>query len=571
MDPDSTESKKRRRLASSSTNEHSFFDSVTMKWNSDDPRQFQCSLEFHCISKVLASCTSASSFKISLADYLYRNFLNSIAGHPHIRTDLCSPTQFVVDRGNLVLDDSTAIILFSIFTPFEIENEMGSIEDVAKSVNNALQSSDCLTYCKLIEDQIYLRNLVLLQGLAFVANGSILARTDRVSDTPLKTATPFQSPSTLQREFNLPHSGVIRGMLIPRGVTVITGGGFHGKSTLLRALATGVFNKVPGDGREFVVIDSNSVCIRAEDGRYVHGVDVSPFIGSLPTVIGINPEYFMTTCASGSTSQASNIIEMIEIGMKTLLLDEDTCASNFMVRDSRMRAMVAHEPITPFIYRVNSLWLQFQISTIVVIGGNGDWFDVQDCTILLDNYICYDATKKALSISKTFSHGRVQYNGRGLVHRLPWPWTVLYRDRYPIITKDIILQEHKINVTKEGLFIYYGSILIDLSRLELVISNEAISLGIALAVQWICHRIITTGLPDPDNNGDIISMKSLGELLDIFEATAMNSNELLSLTRSETETKTFTFIRPRRADVGAAINRLRGMKFKYTNDSVNDV
>jgi hypothetical protein len=222
-------------------------------------------------------------------------------------------------------------------------------------------------------------------------------------------------------EFDLPHRGKITGMLIPKGVTVITGGGYHGKSTILNAIKMGVYNKISGDGREFVVTNSQAIAIRSEDGRYVSGVDISPFIDNLPVVTKIDPSNFSSNSASGSTSMAASVIESMEFQPELFLLDEDTCASNFMIRDSRMRSMISNEPITPFIYRVNSLYKQKGISTIVVIGGSGDWFDVQDTTIMMDNFKCEDATKKAISICKTFCTGRVQFNGRGLVHQLPWP------------------------------------------------------------------------------------------------------------------------------------------------------
>ncbi|CAN0498033.1 unnamed protein product, partial [Ectocarpus sp. 8 AP-2014] len=137
----------------------------------------------------------------------------------------------------------------------------------------------------------------------------------------------FRSPESLRREFRLPHRGVVKGMLVPRGVTVIVGGGYHGKSTLLRALAVGVYDKVPGDGRELAVADPGAVTIRAEDGRPVSAVDISPFISSLPSA-GVTTERFSTGAASGSTSQAANVVEALEAGATALLLDEDTCAGN---------------------------------------------------------------------------------------------------------------------------------------------------------------------------------------------------------------------------------------------------
>jgi hypothetical protein len=235
-------------------------------------------------------------------------------------------------------------------------------------------------------------------------------------------AIPFQSPKSLEAKVQLPHAGEVSGMLIVAGVTIIAGGGFHGKSTLLKAISAGAFFKVPGDGREFVVSDAGTQMVRAEDGRFVSHVDVTPFIANLPAAgAQLNPLQFCTQAASGSTSQAANVVEAIHAGARVLLLDEDTSAGNFLVRDSRMRALVRAEPIVPFIYRVKGIHAQLGISTMIVIGGCGDWLDVHDTALLMENYSCLDVTKRAHGISKTFSTGRVQFNGRGLVHQLEWP------------------------------------------------------------------------------------------------------------------------------------------------------
>jgi hypothetical protein len=244
----------------------------------------------------------------------------------------------------------------------------------------------------------------------------------------------------------------IRGLLVPRGVTLIAGGGYHGKSTLLRTLAASVYNKVPGDGREFCAAVESAVTVRAEDGRYVSNCNVSAFISHLPRVVPASSiptgpssdstvnasdgssgdaasssgsgstatRHFSTGEASGSTSQAANVCEAIEMGATALLVDEDVSAANFMARDGRMRSLVMDESITPLLYRVNGMYAKFGISTVVVVGGVGDWLDVPDAVVLMQNYACRDATAKARSISRQFSHGHVQYGGRGVVHRLPW-------------------------------------------------------------------------------------------------------------------------------------------------------
>jgi hypothetical protein len=331
----------------------------------------------------------------------------------------------------------------------------------------------------------------LSNAVAFIANGSILPRKSGRSAAPMTVppAIPFTAPTnssqltaasvtvtigkfwkrylndngSCKTECNNgnrnDHSSTedgttvtIHGMIIPRGVTLIVGGGYHGKSTLLQALSYGVYNKIPFDGRELCVAHVDAVNVRAEDGRYVHNVNVSAFISNLPQLSSSGSsasmnnsnvgqqqvvedeevllqkqkriQSFTTKDASGSTSQAANIIEALESGASTLLVDEDVSAANFMARDGRMRAMIMDEPITPLLYRVNGLYLcpKHGTSTILVVGGVGEWLDVADAVILMKDYVAYDGLAKARSVSYQFAYGHVQYGGRGVVHRLPWTY-----------------------------------------------------------------------------------------------------------------------------------------------------
>jgi predicted ABC-class ATPase len=234
---------------------------------------------------------------------------------------------------------------------------------------------------------------------AFVADGSILPRRSGIDDRPLDGGVPFRSPPSLSVTLDLPHAGRVSGMGIPRGVTLIVGGGYHGKSTLLRALERGVYNHVPGDGRERVVTDPTAIKIRAEDGRSIASVDISPFITNLPD--GTDTTVFSTRNASGSTSQAASIVEALQADSRLLLLDEDTCATNFMIRDRRMQELVAKEsePITPFIDRVRELYETCGASSILVMGGSGDYFDVADTVVLMQSYLPRDVTPEARRIA----------------------------------------------------------------------------------------------------------------------------------------------------------------------------
>jgi predicted ABC-class ATPase len=251
-------------------------------------------------------------------------------------------------------------------------------------------------HVETVEDADHLRRHLQSIGLvAFVADGSVLPRESGASDSPLR-----EGPEELQFSGKLPNRGEVFGMGIPEGVTLVAGGGFHGKSTLLSALSWGVYDHVAGDGRELVIARPDAVKIRAEDGRSVAGVDISSMIGDLPG--GMSTADFSTPNASGSTSQAANIAEALEVGTSLFLVDEDTSATNFMTRDERMRELVHKEPISPFIDLVRPLHRSLGVSTVVVVGGVGDYLDVADRVVLMEDYEPSDATPRAREVVQDF-------------------------------------------------------------------------------------------------------------------------------------------------------------------------
>lgn len=263
----------------------------------------------------------------------------------------------------------------------------------------------------LMEDQEYIRAQLKERDLvAFVGNNSILPRESGVSSKPLRDGIKFISPREMEIEFELPNTGLIKGMGIKKGVSIIIGGGYHGKSTLLRALELGVYNHIEGDGREFVITDNKALKVRAEDGRVITKTDISLFINNLPNKK--NTVEFYTENASGSTSQAANIVEGIESGTNLFLIDEDTSATNFMLRDDLMQKLVAKEkePITPFIEIVKAIYEDKGISTIIVVGSSGDFFDIADTVIQMDNYEPFDVSKKAKELSKGHILDRIKNN-----------------------------------------------------------------------------------------------------------------------------------------------------------------
>ncbi|MBN1225254.1 MAG: ABC-ATPase domain-containing protein, partial [Candidatus Aminicenantes bacterium] len=330
------------------------------------------------------------------------------------------PGQEILDRTSVIVSDTFVEARFIVGLPafgrkiaarraesmFFIE-----IPQIIKAAlyYERLDGPSLRSHIETAEDADFIRDSLKTLGLvAFVADGALLPRASGIDHSPLARGrvVKFQSPDTLRVETKPPNRGPVTGMGIPEGVTLIVGGGYHGKSTLLSALGMGVYNHIPGDGREFVVSQRNAVKIRAENGRRVEKVDISPFISNLP--FGRETRELATDDASGSTSQAANTIEAIEAGAEVLLIDEDTSATNFMIRDHRMQELVSkeREPITPFIDKIRQLSRELGVSTILVLGGSGDYFDVADRVICMIEYKPIDMTEEAKRIAEKYKAER---------------------------------------------------------------------------------------------------------------------------------------------------------------------
>ncbi len=369
---------------------------------------------------------SSKSREIAVRDYITRVFAGAIhrRGTKHRGSGksgsiaIDRPGQEVLDRSSCLITQQGLEIRFTMGLPAAGRRILAKeamamfFEDLPAIMDEVLSSVHArraLEHCEINEDADFLRGKLREIGLvAFVAEGAILPRESGIDQRPMsKGAIPFGPiPDSLRVEIALPNRGRIVGMGIPEGVTLIVGGGYHGKSTLLNALSLGIYNHVKGDGREFVVMDQDAVTIRSEDGRRVEKVDISIFISNLP--MKKDTSRFSTDDASGSTSQAANIMEAIEAGARVLLIDEDTSANNFLVRDFRMQKLVTKdkEPITPFIDRVRQLYETLGISTVIVLGGSGDYLDVADTVIQMDEYHPVDVTKKAKEICKQYPSKR---------------------------------------------------------------------------------------------------------------------------------------------------------------------
>ncbi|MFW5875661.1 MAG: ABC-ATPase domain-containing protein [Myxococcota bacterium] len=321
----------------------------------------------------------------------------------------------VLARAGCAIDAEGLELRFRVGLPARGRNVLGraaaellceAIPRAARGVCwNEVDQEAARAFVLLTEDHAHLQAQLAEHGLvAFVRDGSILPRESGVSSHPLQGAVPFRGPESLRVRLQTRHHGEVEGMGLPRGVTLVTGGGFHGKTTLLEAIQSGVHPHVPGDGREWVATDPDAVKVRSEDGRSVAGMDLRPFIRDLPG--DRDTAWFDTPDASGSTSLAAAILEAAEAGARCLLLDEDTCATNLLIRDARMQALVQRETIVPLIDRVRELHDQLGISTLIVLGGSGDYLDVADRVLLLEEYVPREETERAAAIAGALSTGR---------------------------------------------------------------------------------------------------------------------------------------------------------------------
>jgi predicted ABC-class ATPase len=399
----------------------------------------------------------------------------------------------------------------------------------------SLDAAAVQKHVETAEDQDALRRALAQQKLvAFVADGSVLPRLSGINDKPLKKdALPFQSPESLRCEITLPNAGTVTGMGIPAGVTLIVGGGFHGKSTLLHAIERGAYNHIPGDGREKVVTDPSAVKVRAEDGRAIANVNISPFIDRLP--FNRDTVAFTTENASGSTSQAANIIEALECEAKVLLIDEDTSATNFMIRDERMQTLVAQEkePITPLVARIRELYTEHAISSIIVMGGSGDYFDVADTVIMMDSYEPQNVTSEARALAheprigspdKLGSLAKFSLSSK----RKPGPATL-----------DASRKNRDVKIdTKDLSTILYGEHRIDLSLVE-----QLIDMGQTRAIGLMIHYYATHYANRTDS---LIS--GLQKVMQDVEARGL---DIIS------PYKVGNLAEPRLHELAAAINRIR--------------
>lgn len=390
-------------------------------------------------------------------------------------------------------------------------------------------------FVETVEDAVALRTALAERRLvAFVADGAVLPRRSGVDDRPLEGATAFGAPESLRVTIPTPNAGDVTGLGVPEGVTLVVGGGYHGKSTLLRAIESGVHDHEPGDGRERVVARDDAVKVRAEDGRSVVRTDVSAFVSHLPS--GEPTDDFSTTNASGSTSQAASMVEAVEAGAGVLLVDEDTSATNIMIRDGRMQQLISTEPLVPFVERIRPLHAERGVSSVLVMGGSGDYLEVADTVIMMDSYVASEVTGRAHEIASQGRTRTVEHSG------------------FPPVTRRVVDpssldptgRQGKRRVTARGVdTLTFGEDDVDLAAVEQIVDRSQVA-GIGRAIALMGEGVLDGTIP-------------LDEGLDLLDAefARRGLDALLSGARDATDLAV-----PRRHEVAAALNRLRSVKIR---------
>lgn len=388
---------------------------------------------------------------------------------------------------------------------------------------------------QLCEDQQFIREKLKQTGLcAFIADGSILPRESGASEKPMKGAVPFITPESLKTEFTLPNRGRVTGMGIPEGITLFVGGGYHGKSTILQALQNGVYNHIGGDGRELVITDHTAVKLRAEDGRSIAGVDISPFIRNLPN--GRDTGHFSTEDASGSTSQAANLMEGLESGCRLFLIDEDTSATNFMIRDQLMQEVISagEEPITPFISRVKGLYRDLGVSSVIVAGSSGSYFHVADTVIQMKEYKPVDITEKAKEAARAYPAMSEEEEG--------FP---AYSDKRSPLPDPGLKRDDRIKIKAMGTSEFFiAKEQVELRSIEQLMDKEQTA-ALAWILKWIELKMLD-------------GKKEIRQITELMEQQ-LDDRGLESL--FEHGEVSAALARPRRQEIAACVSRFRKLRF----------
>ena len=471
------------------------------------------------------------SREIGARDFIARAFagaasrlLNPPAGKKGPRVYIDRPGQEILETSAVAVGNGFLETRFSAELPVRRDKILGEqaidliFNVLPKIIRSALHFKNIdgeglADWIEANEDADAARSLLAEQGLvAFVADGSVMTgqalREQRLSGPVL---VPFRSPEELAVTLDLPNSGKTRGMGIPKGLTLIAGAGGQGKTTLLKALELGVYNHIPGDGRELVVAVGDTVGIRVEEGRRIENVDISPFYA---TYGGVDAKHYSARQASLPVSQAANFMEALEIGASLVIIDEDTSSAELMSRDARHQALIppGQETVTTFVDILPVTRDLFGVSAIIS-ASSGDYLDVADSVILLENFQARSGIEEARRIIAEHPSGRIpdMRTPAGRVDRTPLSHS---------LEPDKPSPQDRFRPSSRG-YVQYGGEFIDCTRVTQLVSvgqARAISRAIALvhrfmdsakslrgAVEQVMERVDSIGL-------DTLSGRLMGDL-----------------------------------------------------------
>lgn len=478
----------------------------------------------------------------------YRNINKDVREKGNVESQV--PNEIIVKRNGAFVKDEVLCLKISCLFPLingsfiNGKSSTSMIRSILKIIDEIIDEFNIDDY--RIKEDIYWKQEIIRQYIkennyiGFVGNNSILPRENGTSN-PVKNAIPFLSPKDIEITIDFPDGSEISGMGIKKGITVITGGGYSGKSTLLDAIEMGIYNHVTDDGREFVITENTALKIYAEDGRPVNNLDMSPFFKYFPNDIDVSD--FSTHHGSGSVSQAANIIEAVCGGCKLLLIDEDRSATNFMIRDANMRKIVSNEPIIPFTDRIRELYSEKDVSTILVIGGASQYLSYASKIVIMENYTPKDITNgiEDMNLEKPSSENiKANWEGKRFLKPIETKSDFIYfRSISNENSKKIILDEYSADITL---------------LTALISTNQLNSLA------YMMEKLLT--------NKEYRGEHLIERAMKIAEDMYLPQKDDIMMSFNFKIERWFEEVRP--IDIFCCANRMRGLNFKKELEDINE-
>jgi len=389
-----------------------------------------------------------------------------------------------------------------------------------------------------MEDADRVRQSLSTLGLvSFVGEGSLLAR-EQDSDLPdYDRFIPFEVAEATCTEIEVPNAGKVTGLGISAGLTVVLGDAANGRKDFMSALAAGVFNHIPGDGREGVVTVSDAVQIAADRGRNVQEVNITPFLSE--SEYG-NPASFSTPAADSFISQAASVIEALEVGARVLIVDENSSAPAFLTTDARIAGLLGSTPRTSLAQRARQIVDELGISLIV--GGENlvaEYIPVADTVLKVEGFQVTDITEQAKALNLAVPPEAPAVNLAPMLARSRWimPSSI----DAAVGSKDQVIEAIDLNA------IQYGRSVIELDSVS-QIADESQTLTIGLLLYYAKLRYMQEGYP-------------LREMLDMIDRD-LSSEGLGTIVRDLRG----DLARPRRYEVAAALNRLPTFRVSHATE-----